>query len=68
MQDAIAKAEETGDYSSEEYKAAEAEFMLRHCFANITENSPECLRRPRNVGVESYLTAWGPNEFTLLVH
>lgn len=31
MQDAIAKAEQADDYSSEEYQEAEAEFMIRHC-------------------------------------
>lgn len=64
MQDAIAKAEATGDYSSEEYKVAEAEFMRRHCAGEVTEDSPECLRRPKIAGTESYITAWGPNEFT----
>ncbi|NLY76494.1 MAG: proline iminopeptidase-family hydrolase [Tissierellia bacterium] len=64
MQEAIAKAEATGDYSSEEYKAAEAEFMLRHCAGEITEDSPECLKRPKVAGTEAYITGWGPNEFT----
>ena len=31
MQDAIVKAEKAGNYTSKEYKEAEAEFMLRHC-------------------------------------
>lgn len=64
MQEAIAKAEATGDYSSEEYQAAEAEFMLRHCAGIVDENSPECLRRPKVAGRESYIVGWGPNEFT----
>lgn len=64
MQDSIAKAEKTGDYSSEEYQEAEAEFMTRHSAGEVTENSPECLRREKIPGTESYLTAWGQNEFS----
>jgi proline iminopeptidase len=63
MQEAIAHAEKTNDYSSEEYKKAEAEFMIRHCAGEINLDSPECLRRPKVSGTESYLTAWGQNEF-----
>lgn len=64
MQEAIAKAEATGDYSSKEYKEAEEEFMLRHCAGEVTPDSPECVRREKVSGRESYLTAWGQNEFT----
>jgi len=64
MQEAIKIAEETGDYSSEAYKKAEAAFMLRHSAGEITDTSPECLKRPKISGRESYITAWGQNEFT----
>ncbi len=64
MQEAIAKAARTGDYSSPEYKAAETEYMLRHAAGKITEDAPECLRREKKTGRESYRTGWGPNEFT----
>ena len=64
MQEAITRAEETGDYSSEEYIKAEAEFMLRYSAEKITESSPECLKRPKKFGTESYITAWGQNEFS----
>lgn len=64
MQDAIAKAEQTGDYSSEEYQKAEAEFMRRHCAGSIDANSPECLRREKKAGTNAYITAWGQNEFS----
>lgn len=64
MQKAIAEAEETGDYSSEEYKEAEAEFMLRHCAGETGPDSPECLRREKVSGREAYVTAWGQNEFS----
>ena len=66
MQDAIKKATESGDYSSPEYQAAEAEYMRQHCAGEVTENDPECLRRPKKSGRESYIVGWGPNEFTPL--
>lgn len=66
MQDAIAAAHASGDYSGEAYAAAEAEYMLRHCGSPATEESPECLRRPKKSGSESYVVGWGPNEFTPL--
>lgn len=64
MQDAIAEAEKKEDYSSKEYQEAEAEFMLRHCAGEVTEDSPECLRREKVAGTESYLVGWGQNEFS----
>ena len=66
MQEAIRKAQETGNYDDPEAKAADAEFMLRHCGGKIPEDAPECLRRPRKSGREAYVTAWGPNEYTPL--
>ena len=66
MQDAIKKATESGDYSSPEYQAAEAEYMRQHRAGEVTENDPECLRRPKKAGRESYVVGWGPNEFTPL--
>ena len=66
MQEAIAKATSTGDYSDPAYQAAEAEYMLRHCAGPVSEDDPECLRRPRKTGGESYVVGWGPNEFTPL--
>jgi len=64
MQEAIAKAEATGDYSSKEYREAEEEFMIRHCAGEVAPDAPECLKRERVRGEEAYLTAWGQNEFT----
>lgn len=66
MQEAIAKATASGDYSDPEYQAAEAEYMLRHCAGETPEDAPECLRRPKKSGRESYVVGWGPNEFTPL--
>lgn len=64
MQKAIYKAVETDDYSSKEYKEALAEFMVRHCADEVTADSPECLRRPKVAGTESYIVGWGHNEFS----
>lgn len=38
--------------------------MLRHAAGEAAEDAPECLRRERKIGRESYVTGWGPNEFT----
>lgn len=64
MQDAIEKATSTGDYSDPVYVAAETEYMLRHAAGAVTEDSPECLRRPVKKGGEAYVVGWGPNEYT----
>lgn len=66
MQDAITTATQTGDYSAPAYQAAEAEYMLRHCGEEPTADDPECLRREKRKGLESYVVGWGPNEFTPL--
>lgn len=64
MQEAIESCEAKGDYSNPKYIEAVDEFMLRHCAAEVTEESPECLRRPKPAsGGESYITAWGQSEF-----
>jgi proline iminopeptidase len=62
-QDAIAKAEETGNWQDEMAQKAIARYMKLHC-ADIKDNDPECLRREKRSGTESYMTAWGPNELT----
>ena len=66
MQRAIEAADAAGDYSSPAYRAANAEFMLRHAESAPGPDAPECLRRPRKLGRESYRVGWGPNEFTPL--
>lgn len=66
MQDAIAEADRTGDYSTEGYAKANEEFMLRHCAPAYTDKDPECLTRPKGSGAEAYVTGWGPNEFSPL--
>ena len=64
MQDAIRYSAETGDWDTPESHAAEDEYMLRHCRSEIPEDAPECLRREKRFGHESYLVGWGPNEYT----
>lgn len=64
MRDAIRSAAESGIYDSPEAKAAEAEFMLRHCNGPYGAGDPECLTREKRHGDEAYLVGWGPNEFT----
>lgn len=66
MQDAIARAEASGNFDDEEYIKANEEFMLRHCAGAPDPNGPECLTRAKVSGKESYLVGWGPNEFAPL--
>lgn len=63
-QKAIAQAEATGNYDDPEYLAANDRYMVRHAAAVPTEDSPEPLRREKVPGTESYITAWGPNEYS----
>ena len=63
-QEAIARAEAAGDYDDPAYRAAEARYMEAHCAGKPGPDAPECLTRPKRSGRESYLVAWGPNEFT----
>lgn len=63
-QRAIAEAEAKNDFSGEAYAKANERFMLLHCAGAVTEDSPECLRRPKKSGAEAYLYGWGPNEYT----
>ncbi len=63
MQKAIKQAEETKNFTGQEYQEAEKEFMLRHCMPEITDEMPACVREKKVRGKEAYITAWGPNEF-----
>ena len=63
--DALAEAEKTGDFTSDACQAAIGHYMQLHCCdERYGEDAPECLRRPRKTGTESYNVAWGPNELT----
>lgn len=61
-QKAIVNAEKNNDWNNEAYLKANDHFMKAHC-ADIKESDPECLRRKKKSGTESYLYAWGPNEY-----
>ncbi|MBE7003764.1 MAG: alpha/beta fold hydrolase [Ruminococcaceae bacterium] len=63
-QAAIARAEASGDFREPEYLAANEHFMeLNCCDSHYGEDAPECLRREKKHGDESYLYGWGPNEY-----
>lgn len=62
-QTAIKNAEETGNFESPAYIAANDHYTELHA-CSITADSPECLRRKKRFGTESYNVAWGPNEYT----
>lgn len=60
---ALCRAEQTNCYDSKEYQQAIDHFMSMHCCdLSYDEDAPECLRRYKRSGEESYLCAWGPNE------
>ncbi|MBN2897761.1 MAG: proline iminopeptidase-family hydrolase [Clostridia bacterium] len=63
-QKALLEAEITGDYASEVYGKALDKFMESYCAGAVTEDAPECLRRPKKSGTESYIVGWGQNEFS----
>lgn len=65
-QDAIAKAEQTHNWTDPAYVLANEHFMRLHVGDKADENSPECLRREKIFGKEAYETAWGPNEYNPL--
>lgn len=62
-QQAVAHAVATGDFNYPPYIAANDHYTVLHA-DEITAASPECLTRPKRSGTESYLAAWGPNEYT----
>ncbi len=63
-QKALLDAVKTGDYSSKEYNDALDKFMEMYCAGKVTQESPECLRRPKKSGAEAYVVGWGQNEFS----
>lgn len=62
-QKAIAKAVETGNFDDPEYLKANDHYTVLHA-DEITDATPECFRRKKRFGTESYIAAWGPNEYT----
>ncbi|HLQ39695.1 MAG TPA: proline iminopeptidase-family hydrolase [Tetragenococcus sp.] len=66
-QEAIQKADESGVYAGDAYDEAIDFYMNRHCDDTVPkDDAPECIRRPKVKGTESYTVAWGPNEFSPL--
>lgn len=61
---AIAQAEKTGNYDDPAYQKANEKYMEQHAAATPTADSPEPLRRKKISGTESYMVAWGPNEYS----
>lgn len=59
----LQRRKRTGDFDDPAYLAANDRFMLLHCAGAVTEDSPECLRRPKKSGTEAYVAGWGPNEY-----
>lgn len=62
-QQAIARAVETGNFEDPDYLKANEHYTVLHA-DEITESTPECFRRKKRFGTESYVAAWGPNEYT----
>ena len=52
------------DYDSKEYNDSLDKFMKMYCAGEVTEDSPECLRRSKKAGSEAYVVGWGQNEFS----
>ncbi len=62
-QQAIARAVKTGNFEDPAYLKANDHYTALHA-DEITESTPECFRRKKRFGMESYVAAWGPNEYT----
>lgn len=60
---AIQQAEASGNFTEPNYLKANEKFMIRHAADLPSDSSPEPLRRKKQSGAASYLTAWGPNEY-----
>ena len=63
-QKAIEDAESNGNYTSKEFKEATERYMKMTVYDIPSDDTvPECLRRKKNSGTISYLSAWGESEF-----
>ncbi len=61
-QEAIQQAEKEKNFSSIAYQEANDHFMKWHC-GDFSNDRWACLQREKKIGKESYLVAWGPNEY-----
>lgn len=63
LRDAVSRAEASGDFSSEGYRRAMAEYYALHLCR--LDPYPDCLTRSMNgLGIDVYMGMWGPSEFT----
>lgn len=63
MQKSVADAERTGDFDAPAYQAAIQAYYQRHLCR--LDPWPDCLNRTfEKMGMDVYLTMWGPSEFT----
>lgn len=63
-QKAIKEAEETQDFSALEFQIANQNYTDMFIFGEDKATLPECIKRKKNPGTESYITAWGKCEFS----
>lgn len=63
-QKALFEAVESKNYSGGAYGHALDKFMALYCAGEITDKSPECIKREKISGRASYIQAWGENEFS----
>ena len=63
-QEAFEKALKTDNYDDPLYKEALEVFMNNHCNPKFRGEVPECIKREKISGTESYIVGWGHNEFT----
>lgn len=63
MQSSVIDAEQTGNFDGPAYQAAMQSYYQRHLCRK--DPWPECLNRTfEKMGLDVYLTMWGPSEFT----
>jgi len=63
QQEALLRAEQTGDYDDPAYTKAIDSYLERHCYDLRSAKPPECFTRKKVFGKQSYECAWGPNEY-----
>lgn len=63
QQQALASVETSRNYEDPAYREAINAYMRRHCFAPGSMDVPACMLREKVFGEQSYITAWGNNEY-----
>ena len=65
MRQAVEEAERSGDYDAPAYQAAMQAYYRRHLCR--LDPWPDCLNRTfEKMGLDVYMTMWGPSEFTVV--